>query len=386
MRLVLVYGARPQILQHLKQHHLTSHYHHNLRITDQITLQCVKEAVGILRLDLEALLSAGIADLPQENPRLRVISGNFIIAQPRGVVDGIDYHYTGLVRRVDTAAIQQQLQQGALVLLPPLGYSPTAEIFNLSSWDVAVATACALKADKLLILMEPHAQDDISQDNRPHPSQLNAATAQQQLAHTQLPNAFRHYLSLAITASQGGVKRTHLLDRQVEGALLLELFTRDGIGTLVTEESYDQLVQAQIEDIAGIIELITPLEQQGILVRRSREHLELEIQYFTLMKRDGLTIACAALYPHPTEKMGEFACLAVHPDYRREGRGDILLNAIEQQARALQFNQLFVLTTQTAHWFLERGFKPASLIILPPQRRSLYNYQRNSQVFIKSLC
>lgn len=388
LRLVLVYGARLQILHCLEKRRRPSHYHNNLRITDKAALGCVKEVVGALRLEIEALLAAGIANLPNRNSRLRIVSGNFITAQPRGIVDGVDYHYTGIVRRVDTEAIQQQLDAGAIVLLSPLGYSPTAETFNLSSWEVAVATACALKADKLLILMEPNIPDELAQDpsvDGLRHSQLTPAKVQQQLSQTLLPQQFRHYLSLAALASQSGVKRTHLLDRQVDGALLLELFTRDGLGTLVTEESYDQICQATIEDVNGIIELITPLEQQGILVRRSRERLELEIAYFTLMKRDGMTIACAALYPHPEANIAEFACLAVHPDYRREGRGDTLLAAIEQQALALHIPRLFVLTTQATHWFLERGFQPAALEVLPPQRRSLYNYQRNSRVFLKTL-
>jgi amino-acid N-acetyltransferase len=383
LKLVLVYGARPQVLDCIKHNQLESQYHNNLRITDKPTLECVKQAVGAIRLEIEALLSAGVASLPSPHNQLKIVSSNFITAQPRGIVEGIDYHHTGVVRRVNTDAIKQQLDAGNIVLIPPLGYSPTAEIFNLSSRDVATATACALKADKLLILMEPNTPDDIAKDYI-H-SQLTPSKATQQTCYTELPEEFRNYLSTAAAACQSGVKRTHLIDRQVDGALLLELFTRDGVGTMVTEESYDQIRQATIEDANGIIELITPLEQQGILVRRSRERLELEISYFTVLQRDGLIIACAALYPYPQHGMAELACLAVHPDYRNQGRADNLLQKIEQQALLQGIQQLFVLTTQTAHWFLERGFNAVSLDELPSERRNLYNYQRNSSVFLKVL-
>ena len=186
-----------------------------------------------------------------------------------------------------------------------------------------------------------------------------------------------------VHACQNGVNRCHLISFSQDGALLEELFTRDGAGTQVCKESYEQIRPATIEDVAGIIELIRPLEEQGALVKRSRELLETEISCFNVIIRDGAVVGCAALYPF--QKSGELACLATHPDYRNNERGELLLQAIEKQARKLGLNSLFVLTTQSVHWFQERGFEPGSPGELPVQKKSLYNYQRNSKVFSKPL-
>ncbi len=192
-------------------------------------------------------------------------------------------------------------------------------------------------------------------------------------------------LDAAAQACRGGVKRSHIVSYMEDGSLLTELFTRDGGGTLVDQEQFESLREATIEDVGGLIELITPLEDQGILVRRSREVLEREIGQFSIVERDGLIIACAALYPIADSDAGELACLAVNPEYRHGGRGDELLERIEERARALGLKTLYVLTTRTAHWFQERGFEPSAVERLPAARASLYNYQRNSKIFEKAL-
>jgi amino-acid N-acetyltransferase len=195
----------------------------------------------------------------------------------------------------------------------------------------------------------------------------------------------RRQLHSAIQACRGSVRRVHLLDRQQDGALLLELFTRDGLGTLITADAFEGLRVATIDDVGGVLELIKPLEQQGVLVKRSRELLEMEIGHFLVIERDGTIIACAALYPGDKRNQAELACLAVHDDYRNKGRGDALLQAIEQRAVMNGIEQLVVLTTRTAHWFRERGFLPGNLSHLPAGKKALYNYQRNSKVFYKLL-
>jgi amino-acid N-acetyltransferase len=170
-----------------------------------------------------------------------------------------------------------------------------------------------------------------------------------------------------VKACRSGVRRCHLISYQEDGALLQELFSRDGIGTQIVMESAEQIRRATINDIGGILELISPLEQQGILVR-SREQLEMEIDKFTIIQRDNTTIACAALYPFPEEKIGEMACVAVHPDYRSSSRGEVLLNALPQ-AKQMGLSKLFVLTTRSIHWFQERGFTPVDIDLLPERRK-----------------
>jgi amino-acid N-acetyltransferase len=383
VRLVLVHGARPQIEQRLRARGLAFRYEAGLRVTDADALSAVKEAAGCLRVEIEALLSMGLANTPMSGARIRVASGNHVIARPLGVRGGVDYQHTGEVRRVDADGIRRRLENAEVVLLSPLGYSPTGEVFNLSAEDVATATAIALKADKLIFLTETPG----IRDGRRRPvSQLTAEQAQAWLdGRRKLEAETAQHLRSAVHACRQGVGRVHLIERNVDGALLLELYTRDGVGTLVTGETYERLRRATIDDVGGILELIQPMEAEGILVRRSREQLELEIDRFSVIERDGVVLGCAAFYPFPAESLGELACLAIHPDYRTAGRGDRLLEFVETEAATLGIGRLFVLTTRTAHWFRERGFQPGDIRNLPLRRRELYNYQRNSKVFIKEL-
>jgi len=383
IRLVLVHGARPQIENRLKARGARLEYANGLRITDDAALECVKEAAGTLRVEIEALLSMGLANTPMFGARIGVTSGNYVTARPVGIRDGIDYCHTGEVRRIDGAAIQRHLDDGRIVLLSPLGYSPTGEVFNLSAGDVATATAGSLQADKLIVLTEGNELRDTRRRLIPQMS-LNEATALL-TSRRKLSGEARRQLTRAIAACRQGVRRVHLLNRHTDGALLLELFTRDGSGTLVTAEVYEGLRAAQIEDVGGILELIKPLEDEGILVRRSRERLELEIGHFLVIERDGAIIACSALYPGGKASLAELACLAVHPDYQGAGRGDTLLQAIEDRAKKAGIGKLIVLTTRTAHWFRERGFLPGDRSQLPVKKRQLYNYQRNARVLYKRL-
>lgn len=382
IRLVLVHGARPQIEQRLKERGAEIRYANGLRVTDDAALICVKEAVGTVRVDLEALLSMGVSNTPMSGARIRVASGNFVTAKPVGVREGIDYCHTGEVRRIDGAAIRQQLEDQRIVLLSPIGYSPTGEVFNLSAEEVAMHAAIELRADKLILLIDGAG---LAQGRKPI-RQLSPNDAERLLnSKRTLSEDLTRHLASATQAAKRGVRRAHLVARATDGALLQELFTRDGVGTLITTDVYEGLRQANIDDVGGILELIEPLEAEGVLVRRSRELLEMEISQFLVVERDGMITACAGLYPYPEEAVAELACLAVHPDYRGAGRGDSLLTALEHKALEKGVHHLFVLTTRTAHWFRERGFEPAEVEDLPVKRRSLYNYQRKSKVFIKAL-
>lgn len=383
VRLVLVHGVRPQVEAHLIERHAEIRYVDGLRVTDTDALACVKEAVGEVRVEIEALLSMGLPNSPMANADIRVASGNFVTARPLGVRLGVDLLHTGAVRKINAAAIRQRLDDNDIVLLSPLGYSPTGEIFNLSLEDVASAAAQALAADKLIFLMETagvqNAQGDLLRS-------LNVVEAQQLLAQSEpLSEDVSYYLPCAINACEQGVGRVHLISRHTDGALLSELFTHDGVGTMLTPSRLETLRTANIEDVGGILALIQPLEEEGMLVRRSRERLEMEIDRFVVLEYDGLLIGCAALYPFSDDNAGELACLAIHPDYRGKTHGDALLAAVEQAALALQLERLFVLTTHTAHWFIERDFVTASVNDLPTQKQLLYNYQRRSKVFVKRL-
>lgn len=383
VRLVLVHGIRPQIEERLVLHGATPRYKDGLRITDATALQCVKEAAGLVRVEIEALLSMGLANSPMAGVRVRVASGNFITARPIGIRDGVDFGHTGAVRRVDAEAIRAQLDQGNLVLLSPVGYSPTGEAFNLSAEEVATEAAIALAADKLLLLLEGEAVQDAEGQAV---AQLTTTEAERLLSDSGGPGvALRRHLAAAVRASRQGVSRAHLIAHAPEGALLQELFTRDGRGTLVSQAPFETLRPATLNDVGGILELIAPLEAQGILTRRTRERLEMDIGDYGVLERDGMVVGCAALHAYPDERAGELACLAVHADYRGAKRGERLLEQAESKARAAGLTRLFALTTQTEHWFREHGFLAAQPGDLPEARRTRYDGSRNSRVLLKAL-
>jgi amino-acid N-acetyltransferase len=383
VRLVLVHGIRPQIDQRLDKLNAAAHFHNNLRITDDLALQCVKEAAGLVRVEIEALLSMGLANSPMAGSELKVASGNFVVAKPIGVIDGIDYCHTGEVRRIESAAIHQQLDQNNIVLISPIGYSPSGEIFNLSAEQVATAVAIALKAEKLILLTE---QSCCNPDNNEQIRQMTTAEANAFLQRNEdIPNAISLPLKAAIQSCQAGIARVHLINRTHDGALLLELFTRDGIGTLISSTPYEELRSATLNDIGGILELIKPLEQQGILAKRSREKIEMEIADYIVIERDGLIIGCTALHPNVQGQFGAIACLAVHADYQGAARGHRLLDYVYGKARKLNLKKLFVLSTQTMHWFIERGFLSSDINSLPVTLKALYNPQRNSKILCKDI-
>ncbi|MCB1857703.1 MAG: amino-acid N-acetyltransferase [Gammaproteobacteria bacterium] len=383
IKVVLAHGARPQIEERLRLKNAQMQVVNGLRITDETALACVKEAAGITRVEIEALFSMGLSNSPMAGANIRVASGNFVTARPLGVRDGIDYGHTGVVRRIDVGALERVLESGSIALIPPLGYSPTGEVFNLSAADVAGSVAAAIGADKLILLLE-----DLPSIGRKRrlPANLIPAELDEILRRQKrLPDELRQSLTGAVESSRRGVERIHLLDRKLDGAVLHELFTRDGVGIMVTTEHYEEIRTALIDDVGGILELISPLEDQGVLVRRSRELLETEIERFSVIELDGAVIGCAALYSYQDEAMGELACLAIHTSYRSGERGDLLLRHVEQRAQAAGVKRLFVLTTQTTHWFRERGFVAMPVAELPVSKRKLYNLQRNSKVLVKAL-
>lgn len=387
IRLILVHGARPQISENLKEKKLQSPFHRGRRITTRESLSSVMSAVGSIRLQIEAQLSMGLANSPMYGARIDVVSGNFVTAKPYGIRDGVDYQLSGEVRSIDTDAIHKQLDNNNIVLLGPSGYSTTGEVYNLLAEEVATKTAIHLKADKLIFLGSQQGLLDefgkLLREITPHQLDLHIAKYKDSNYDIAL------HLEKAKEASLQGVQRVHLLSYAHDGALIEELFTRDGHGTMVTDAHYEEVRTATIKDVGGLINLLRPLEQEGILVYRSRERLETEIEQFAVIERDGMILACAALYPIPTTenelKSAEIACVAVHPSYRKSNRGSQILHYLEDKAKALEIHQLFILTTRTAHWFLEQGFENASVDDLPQARQALYNFQRNSIVCKKTI-
>ena len=384
VRLVVVHGARAQIDVKLKELGHRTRYVQGLRVTDDITLACAKEASGRLRVEIEAMLSMGLPGSPMAGADIRVSSGNFVTAKPIGIFDGVDLQHTGEVRKIDVAAMRDRLNFGELILLSPLGYSATGEIFNVALENIAEAVAVALGAEKLIFMMDrPGATSARGHLLR----ELTPMQARKLLARkdSTLDGDARLYLPCAVRACEQGVARTHLISRHADGALLQEQFTHQGVGTMIAPDPVEKLRDAKINDIGGILRLIEPLEADGTLVKRSRDLLEMEVGRFSVMDHDGMIIGCAALYPFAEERAAELACLVVHPEFRGRDAGERLLEAMEQRARRQRLIKLFVLTTRAEHWFVEHGFAEVDVDELPAQKRGMYNYQRRSVVLSKRL-
>jgi amino-acid N-acetyltransferase len=392
VRIVLVHGFRPQVNEQLKAKGHEARYSHGIRITDEVALDCAQEAAGQLRYEIEAAFSQGLPNTPMAGATVRVISGNFITARPVGIVDGVDFQHSGVVRKVDTAGITRTLDMGALVLLSPFGFSPTGEAFNLTMEEVATSVAMALQADKLILLTEvpgiatqPH--EALSEDN-PIDTELSLADAQALLERSPKPTKpsdVAFYLQHCVKACKGGVERSHIIPFAVDGALLLEIYVHDGIGTMVIDEKLESLREATADDVGGILQLIEPFENDGTLVKRSRTEIERDVENYTIVEHDGVIFACAALYPYAEARTAEMAALTVSPHSQGQGDGEKILKRIEQRARAKGLDSIFVLTTRTMHWFLKRGFVAADPDWLPEARKRKYNWDRRSQVLVKRL-
>jgi len=392
VKIVLVHGFRPQVNEQLQAKGHQAKYSHGIRITDSVALDCAQEAAGQLRYEIEAAFSQGLPNTPMADSTVRVISGNFITARPVGIVDGVDFEHSGLVRKVDVAGIQRALDMDALVLLSPFGFSPTGEAFNLSMEEVATSVAIALKADKLLFLSEvpgirtdPEAPE--GEDN-PIDTELPLAQARRLLARvpaSQRPTDTAFYLQHCVKACQGGVERSHIIPFAVDGALLLEIYVHDGIGTMIVDEKLEELREATADDVGGILQLIEPFEKDGTLVKRDRTEIERDIANYTIIEHDGVIFGCAALYPYPEARTAEMAAVTVSPQSQGTGDGEKLLKRIEQRARNLGLDSIFVLTTRTMHWFIKRGFVVVDPEWLPEARKRKYNWDRRSQVLVKKL-
>jgi len=389
IKIVLVHGFRPQVSEQLKAKGHPERFSRGQRITDEVALDCAQEAAGQLRFEIEAAFSQGLPNTPMANATVRVVSGNFLTARPVGIVDGVDFMHSGVVRKVDAVAIRRAIDTGAVVLLSPFGFSPTGEAFNLQMEDVASSTAIALQADKLIFLTElPGVRERMNEADAPVDTELALADAERLLAASpapQVPTDVAFYLRHCVAACRAGVERSHILPFGIDGALLQEVYTHDGIGTMVVDEKLESLREATSDDVGGILQLIEPFERDGTLVRRERTEIERDIANYTVIEHDGVIFGCAALYPYPEQRTAEMAALTVSPLSQSQGDGERILKRVEQRARAMKLDSIFVLTTRTMHWFIKRGFKQVDPDWLPEARKRKYNWDRRSQVLVKTL-
>ena len=377
-KLVILHGSRINIDQQLAKHNITSEFNRNIRISDTQSLPYIIQAINEVKSHLESQLSMGLPNTPMSGSEISLVSGNFVTGMPLGVIDGIDMQHSGKVRDIKHETINDLLEKNHVILLSNIGYSRTGEIFNLPAEELAMETARALNADKLIFIQ-------LSQQNTELADTLSTAECEELIQDTSTPDQLRELLRLSVSAIQSNVKRVHIIDQKVDGGLLLELFTRDGYGTMITNLFYEGVRSANIDDIGGILRLIEPLESTGVLVARSKEQLELEIRHFHVIEKDGMIIACVACIVEPDHDIAEVACLAVHPSYQRSGLGKQLLQISEQLAVRQNIHQLYILTTRTSHWFIENGFVETSVASLPEPKQKNYNANRRSKIMVKTL-
>ena len=382
IRLVLVHGSRPQVNEQLRLKGYPFQFGRGVEPTGAEALECAKEAAGEIRLDIEAAFSQGLPNTPMSHAKIRVISGNFVTARPVGVIDGVDYKRAGAVRKLDIDAMRNIIGQGAIALLSPLGFSPTGEAFNLAMEDLATSAAVALRAEKLIFLTQGRT---ITEQDGSVDTELARKDADEILAQNTLDEDTSSFLRHASLAIKRGVARAHLVPYTLDGSILLEIFTHDGVGTMVVEDTLEDLRPAVADDVGAIVQLIEPLEADGTLVPRGRATIEREVERFTVLEHDGVIYGCVALIPYLDEGMAEMACLIVQQEWQGTGDGEMLLRHAESRARAMGARRLFVLTTRTSHWFIKRGFVQGGVSDLPKEKQAHYNRSRNSLVFIKRL-
>ena len=395
IKIVLVHGFRTQVEELLQIKGIESHFAQGMRITDEDALACAQEAAGRLRYQIEATFSQGLPNTPMAHAEIRVISGNFVTAKPLGIRNGVDFKHTGLVRKIDSEGIRLALADNNLVLLSPFGYSPTGEAFNLTMEDIATQAALNIQAHKLIFIGESegvskpasHGEESANPSIERELSLQQAQTIVQMREAPSFPSSSKQvdFLPFAIQAVKNGIERAHIIPYRIDGGILQDLFTHHGLGTMIVDKKLDRLRQATIEDVPAIIQLMEPLEQAGIMIKRNRTDIECDINAYTVIEHDQVLFGCAAFYPYPEGKTAELAALVVTQQAKQHGYGDLLLKHIEEQAIACGFKSIFALTTQTMHWFINRGFKPTEPQWLPKEKLDKYNWERRSQVLVKIL-
>ncbi len=357
VRVVLVFGARAQLEQRLEERGIASTLVGGVRVTDESALHELQAAAGALLMQLMGGLSQRLVGSPMAGAQMHVRTGNFVEARPMGLIDGTDFGFSGRVLDVDQNGIRQALAAGDMVLLPPLGFSLTGEVFNLSAHALGGAIAARLQAEKLVVLApEASALRQRYETQGGHVTPEQAET----LAGEEHDVELKAALLAAKEAVREGVRRAHVVDGALDGALLAELFSRDGSGVLVSASPYDVVRRARPSDIPGITLLLKQEASHGTVVPRTRRQLRSTLGRYIVVVRDGLVVATAALTEEPGSGLLAVSALAVHPAYRGRGLAAQVVAFASEEAQRQGLLRLGLRTTQTEHWFLSQGFRRAT--------------------------
>jgi len=382
VRIVVVPGSRRQIDRVLKAYGVKTQIVEETRITSEESLPLVNlAAFDVCNRLMTAFAESG----------LNALIGNWVKARAVGVRDGVDYQHTGLVQGLRTDTLRELLEREFIPILPNIGWSNSGKPYNISSTQLAMEVAAQLGAAKLFFLCD---EKPVSAEGLELPpevevredgllSRLSLSQVQELLEKNpeSLRQPQRDYFRRSLDACRRGVHRAHIVDGNLEGALLREVFSRDGLGTMIYVSEHENIRRARSEDVADMLRIMEPYVAKGILVPRSVAFVQERIEDYVVYDVDGFVQGCAALHPW-SGNSAEIAAVAVAEGTRRSGVGRRLVQFLMGRARQNAIANLFLLTTQTSDWFAELGFVRGTVSDLPTEKREGYNEKRGSQVFV----
>jgi len=384
IEIILVPGSREWIDAVLKEYDIESEYVNGVRIATQDSIPFLRMAAFDVANRLMTLLTAFQAN---------AVIGNFTRARAIGVVDGVDFQNSGRVEKILTEPLQQILNQGMIPIFPCIGWNAVGKPYNLSSDEIALAVAEALQAEKLFFVtssdgfMEPRFKlpPELVKNSDGRVARLSLEEAQEVLnlnAGNSDPDLT--YLDYALTACRRGTERAHIVDGRMEGAILREIFSNLGVGTMVYGNDYESIRPMKADDIGDVLRLMRPLMEEGVLVRRTESDLMARQADYAVYSIDDVVHACGALHDYG-EGQGEIAAIATNPVYSHLSMGRKILSFLIEKAERTGMTRVFALTTRTLDWFEQLGFAEVDLQSLPAKKRETYDHSRKSRIFALEL-
>ncbi len=385
IRIVLVAGARQRIDEVLRRYNVTCDKHQGVRISTSDAIPFIKMAA----FDVANRIMTSLSGLG-----MNAVIGNWVRARSLGVVGGVDYKDAGVVDKIRVDLLRGVVDQGSIPILPCIGWSPSGKPYNLSSRELATSLSTALQASKLFFVAEFDGLFPTSYtvDERIETAP-NGRVSRMDVDQTQhfLTLNGQHsddlaieLLKLALDAARGGVERVHLVDGRSDGAILREIFSNLGVGTMIHANQYQSIRAMRREDVTDVYRLMRPLVEHGLLIHRSESELADRHEDYVVFETDGMVHGCGALHLFGVEQ-GEIAALAVDRMYDHFAIGQRITAYLVDRARVAGLRRVFALTTQASDWFEQLGFRPGTVDDIPEAKQEQYDYSRSSRVLLLDL-
>lgn len=389
IKIVLVPGVRERIDEVLANYGFKSQFASGYRITQEEEMPFVKMACFDVINHYMTVLSAF---------KVPAVAGNWVRARAVGVIDGLDHGHSGKADKIFVDLLRSVLDNGYIPILPSIGWSLSGKPYLLKANELTLELSKALKAEKLFFINNFESVTSppfkvptgvgVGIDGRVARLSLNQALEFLQLNSPRsiiADHPVTQGIQLALQACQNGVERAHLIDGRMDGALLMEIFSNLGVGTMIYNNEYDSIRELRLEEIPVVLQIMAPFVEQDILIPRTFEDIEARYTDYVVYAVDDVVYACGALHEFPEDGQAEIAALATDPAMNFLGMGKSIVNFLIDRARQRGYKRVFVLTTQTLDWFESLGFKEVKLETLPPERRATYNHKRKSRIFALEL-